>query len=484
MATSPQAAPRRGAGTTTPAAGWSRRSSWILGLACTVQFMVVLDICVVNVALPSIREDLHFTSARLQWVANAYALAFGGFLLLGGRLADLYGRRRTTLTGLVVFSAFSLLGGLAHTPVLLVAARAGQGLGAAVLAPAALTILTTAFPPGSMRTRALAVLGAVTSVGGAAGNLAGGVLTQALSWRWILLVNVPIGIAAALLTVRCLSADDRGKQLKPLDVRGAVSVTVGLTALTYGVSQADSGGWTDVLTVGSLITALFALTVFLLVEARIAPHPLIPLRLFRSRGISVGNTVVLLAGAVFQIPMWYFLTLYLQDVLGYGALQTGLAFLPHTLMGIALGLYVTPRLMKRFQHRILIVAGTLLTAAGFVWQSRTTPDSGYVQGVLGPAVVFCAGSAFFMTPITSVVTSGVTERDAGAASGLMNTAKQVGGALGLAVLIALAEPNASRPGMDYETGFLSMAAILLAISALAFALPRQRDSETASVPDA
>ncbi|NDU74132.1 MFS transporter [Actinomadura sp. DSM 109109] len=449
----------------------------ILALACAAQFMVVLYVSVVNVALPSIQASLDFTDTGLPWVAGAYSLTFAGFLLPGGRLADLYGTRLVFAAGLALFSVPSLAGGLATAPALLIAARAVQGLGAAVLAPATLTVLTTTFPEGPRRTRALAVWTAVSLAGGAAGNLVGGVLTESLSWRWILLVNVPIG-AAALGMARFLPGSARGAPpaARP-DLPGAAAATTGLALLAYGIMRAGPHGWGDTWTASALAAAILLLAAFVLIETRPARDPLIPPRLLRLRAVSAGNMVMLLAGACFQVPMWYFLTLSMQDVLGYSALRTGLGFLPHTLLTMAVGLRVTPWLVRRAGHRTLVAAGALVAAAGFLWQSRITAGGDYVSAVLGPAVLVSVGGGLLNTPLTAIVTSGVAGSDAGAASGLANTAKQVGGALGLAVLTtATAGGGATRPALadSYGDAFLIMAFLSAAIAAAALALPPGR----------
>ncbi|MFC6886411.1 MULTISPECIES: MFS transporter [Actinomadura] len=448
------------------------RAGTVLAVACAAQFMVVLDVSVVNVALPAIRDDLGFGPSGLPWVAGAYALAFGGFLLLGGRLADLYGHRRVFVAGLLLFSGASLVGGLATGPATLIAARAAQGLGAAVLAPVTLTVLTTAFPEGPARTRALAIWTAVGLTGGAAGNLLGGLLTEAASWRWILLVNVPVGAAAVAAAVRALPAGPPPSRGRRLDLPGAVLVTAGLSALTYGLSRAgEHGGPADPAAAGALALAVVALAAFAAVEARYAAHPLMPPRLLRTRAIAVGNAVMLLAGACFQIPLWYFLTLVMQNVLHYSALRTGAAFLPHTLLTLAVGLYATPRLMRRLDDRVLIATGALVAAAGFLWQSRTGAGDGYVTGVLGPAIPISVGGGLFTTPLTSTVTGGVADGDAGAASGLMNTAKQVGGALGLAALSTFAPGSSGSAAAAYGHAFLGCAAFLAVAAGLALVLP-------------
>ncbi|MGW0500542.1 MFS transporter [Streptomyces sp. NPDC003007] len=451
----------------------------MLWLACAAQFMVVLDVSVVNVALPSVQSALGFTAAGLQWVVGGYALVFAGFLLLGGRLADLYGRRRVFVWGVVLFAASSLVGGLATSPAVLIAMRAVQGLGAAVLAPATLTILTTTFTEGPGRIRALAIWTAVSSAGGATGNLIGGVLTDALSWRWILLINVPIGAAALLAAVRLLPDDRPGTMPARLDVLGATLATLGVTALVYGVNQTGVHGWSGPAALVGLAVGALALTAFAVVEARWAAAPLLPPHLVRMRPVWAGNAVMLLAGACF-IPMWYFLSLYMQDVLGYGALACGVGFLPHTLAGIAAA-RLAPMVMRHTGARALIVGSALLSAAGFVWQSRIGADSGYLDGLLGPALAMSAGMGLLITPITTTVTSGVSSTDAGAASGLMNAARQIGGAIGLAVLVTLATATTDS-AMSYRTVFLAIAAMLVGVAALAVALPTPRRNEAAALP--
>ncbi|MFE9382674.1 MFS transporter [Streptomyces sp. NPDC007025] len=454
------------------------RQTALLWLACAAQFMVVLDVSVVNVALPSIRTALGFDAAGLQWVVGSYALVFAGFLLLGGRLADLFGRRRVFLWGLVLFSAASLVGGLAAAPGLLIAMRAVQGLGAAVLAPATLTVLTTTFAEGARRTKALAIWTAVSSAGGAAGNLIGGVLTDTLSWRWILLINVPIGAAAVLAAVRLLPADTERSGSGRLDIPGAVLATLGVTALVYGVNQAGKHSWGDPSTLAGLGLGAAALTAFVYAEARFAAAPLMPPRLVRLRPIWAGNVTMLLAGACF-IPMWYFLSLYMQDVLGYGALATGIGFLPHTLVGITAA-RLAPVAMRRTGARALIVLSALLAAVGFLWQSRIGEHSGYWGGLLGPAIVMSAGMGLLITPITTTVTSGVDEQDAGAASGLMNTTRQLGGVVGLAALVTLATAHAGAD-LAYRSVFAASAAVCAAVALMACALPAAHGPESAPV---
>jgi EmrB/QacA subfamily drug resistance transporter len=447
-------------------------AAWIvLAVTCFGQFMVVLDVSVVNVALPSIRTSLGFDPIGLQWVVTAYALTFAGFLLLGGRLADLYGRKRIFLLGLALFSASSLVGGLAATPGMLVAARGVQGLGAAVLAPATLTILTTTFSEGARRTKALSVWSAMAAAGGATGSLIGGVLTEYLSWRWILLINVPIG-AVVFVLAGYVIAESHSDAARRLDVPGAVLATGSLAAIVYGIVRTQTGGWSDPRALGSLAAGCVALCAFIIVERWLAGSPLLPLHLFGSRAISVGNFVILLLGASF-IPMWFFLSLYMQNVLHYSAVQAGLGFLPHTLSIIA-GAQLAPRLLPRLGARPLIALSAAGAAVGFLWQSQITPTGGYVSGLLGPAILMCLSVGLLMTSIITTVTSGAGRSDAGVVSGLLNANRQVGGSLGLAVLATLAGRHAPTPAAltaGYGHAFLAIAAILTLVVVATPGLP-------------
>ncbi len=454
----------------------ARGAQVVLAIACAAQFMVVLDISVVNVALPSIQAALALDRTVLQWVVNAYALAFAGFLLLGGRLADIYGRKRVFIFGLGLFTASSLIGGLAAGPATLIVARAIQGIGAAVLAPATLTVVTTTFAQGPQRSRALAIWTGVGLAGGTAGNVLGGALIQFLSWRAILLINVPIGAVCVLLAARFLIGERSGRDTHALDVPGAALATGGLFALTYGIGQLDRIGYGDHTTLGVLAFAVASLVAFVAVEARLATSPLIPLRLFRLRAVSAGNLVMIVAGACFM-PMWYFLSLYMQNVLGYSPLQTGLGFLPHTLVTMMVGIVAAPRLMQKVDSRLLILLAALIAAAGFGWQSCVSAHSTYLTGILGPGIVISTGAGLLNTPATSIVTSGIAKADAGAASGLMNTSKQVGGALGLAALVAVADGHADASAalvVPYSRAFLTIAALSGAVALASFMLPPGR----------
>ncbi|MFD4367623.1 MFS transporter [Rhodococcus sp. NPDC058521] len=448
----------------------ARAATLLAVVVCAAQFMVVLDISVVNVALPSMRSSLGFTDTGIAWVVNAYALVFAGLLLVGGRLADVFGRKRVFLTGLLVFTAASLVGGLAASPGWLIGARAVQGAGAAVLAPATLTILTTSFAEGPRRTKALAAWTALGLAGGTAGNLLGGVLTEVASWRATLLINLPIGVLVLVVAIGVI-APDRGPQTRVrLDVVGAVLVTCGLAAIAYGFGQAALRGWSGPATVSALAAGVGLVAVFVLVETRWVRVPLLPLSLLRIRSVAVGNVAMLLAGACLN-PMWFFLALSMQDVLGYTPMQTGLAFLPHTLVTIAIGTQVTPWLMHQVEARVLIASGALLAGAGFGWQAQLGPDSTYLTGIFGPALLVGIGAGLLNTPLTAAVTAGVPAADAGAASGLMNTTKQVGAALGLAALITATADSVT----GYDRAFWLIAAAMIAVAGIAVALPAHRD---------
>ncbi|SCG59338.1 drug resistance transporter, EmrB/QacA subfamily [Micromonospora halophytica] len=446
----------------------------LIALACAAQFMVVLDVSVINVALPSLQQELSVAAIDLPWAVNAYTLVFAGFLLLGGRLADLHGHRRVFLAGLGLFTGASLLGGLAPTVALLGVARAGQGLGAAILAPVTLTLLTTTVTSGPARHRALAVWTGVGLAGGTAGNLLGGLLTEYLSWRSVLLINVPLGVIALAVAPRHLPPG-RPARRRRLDAPGAVLATAGLTCLAYAMVQAPARGLTTAPTVTVAAAGVLALAVFLAVEVRAADTALVPARLLHARHIALGNLTMLLAGAALN-PMWYFLALAMRDLLNFSPLQTGLGFLPHTVLTLAVGILVTPRLMRRMPARRLVVAGALVAAAGFAWQSRLAPDGGYLSGILGPAALIAAGGGLLTTPLTAIVTSRISPEDAGAASGLMNTAKQAGGGLGLAALVAIAAQPAGT-GTGYRTAFLGISAVCVCVAAAASLLPRVVDGQ-------
>ncbi len=405
-------------------------------LACLAQFMVILDVSVVNVALPSIHGALHFSEEDLQWVVNAYTVTFAGFLLLGGRAADLLGRRRVFVAGLILFGLASLAGGLAQSQLTLIIARAIQGLGGAVIAPASLSILTTTFTEGAARNRAVGIWGAMGGAGGAAGVLLGGVLTELLGWRWILFINVPIAIGAALASARLLAEGRDTERSQSFDLTGALAATVGLSLVVLGIVRTDVTGWGSAQALGLMAAGVALLLGFLVVEARVARQPLMPLRIYRSRTLSASNVVVLLIGAA-TFAMWFFLSLYLQQVRGYSAIRAGLAFLPMTLCIVA-GSTFASRAVTRVGTKPLLVTGLFAQAVGLALFAGLSPDSSYAGQVLLPSVLVAIGIGISFVPVTISAVSGVASHEAGLASGLVNTSRLFGGALGLAVLAALA----------------------------------------------
>ena len=417
-----------------PASGETNR--WlVLVIVCLAQFMVVLDATVVNVALPSIQADLGFSAADLQWVINAYTLVFGGFLLLGGRAGDLFGRRKLFLAGVAVFSFASLLNGLASSETWLVAARGLQGLGGALVSPAALSIITTTFAEGEDRTKALGVWSAIAAGGGAFGLLLGGVLTDLLSWEWIFFVNVPIGIATAMLAIRYVPESRAVLRDSGVDLPGAVAVTAGLVVLVYAIVKAEDFGWGSGKTLGLAAIALALLAAFVVIERR-TRAPLIRLGIFRVRSLAGANSVLaLVVGGLFAF--FFFASLYVQKILGYSPLEAGLAFLPVT-AGIGIGAAIAQQLVKRIGVRTTAGLGMLIAAFGLYLFSGVAVDGTYVSDVLPAVIPQSIGMGLFFVPITLIATTNVAEEDAGLASGLFNTAQQVGGALGLAVLSTLA----------------------------------------------
>ena len=434
MAESP--APSTAAAVTRPDGRPRSSDSVILVVVCLAQFMVVLDVSIVNVALPAIQHDLGFSATGLKWVVTAYALTFGGLLLLGGRLADLFGRRRIFLLGLGLFTAASLLGGFATNQATLIAARSLQGVGAAVLSPATLTILTVTFRDQRARAKAFGVWSAVAAGGGAAGALFGGVLTQYLSWRWILFVNVPIGIALFVVARVTLHESRADGPRSRLDVAGAVTVTGALFLLVYAISHTDAVPWSATSTLVVLAVAALLLGAFVLIEARVASHPLVPLRLFRVRSVTGANLVMFCFG-VGMLAMWYFLSLYLQQVLGYSPVVTGLTFLPQT-AAIAIGATLSGRLAPRLGPRNVLMLGALLASAGLFWLSFIQAGDSYWSGACGGGILATFGMGLAFTPIALLATGGVPHEEAGLASGLVNCSRQIGASVGLAVLTTLA----------------------------------------------
>ncbi|HWJ42018.1 MAG TPA: MFS transporter [Solirubrobacterales bacterium] len=428
----------------------ARDRRWIaLILLCSAQFVVVLDASIVNVALPTIGEALDFTESGLPWVVNAYVLTFGGFLLLGGRLADLLGRRRVFMFGLVLFALASLAGGLASTSGQLIAARAVQGLGAAILSPAALSIVATTFRDGAERNKALGIWGAVAGSGGAAGVLLGGVLTEYLGWEWVLWVNVPIGIAAAAIAPSLIAESRNEEETRHFDVAGAATITIGLSALVYALLDAESAGWGSAQTIGILAGSAVLLAAFVAIERR-SRAPLVPFSIFRLRTITGANVVGILVGASL-FSMFFFISLYMQQVLGYSAIKAGLSYLPLAI-AIILSAGVASGLVTKVGFKPILATGMVLIAAGLLWFSQISADGTFIADILGPSLLAAVGLGFSFVPVTIAAVSGVEDREQGLASGLINTSQQVGGALGLAILAAIAN---SEIGSSHDPAVLT-----------------------------
>ena len=414
----------------------SETNRWlVLVLVCLAQFMVVLDATITNVALPSIQDDLDFSQGSLQWVINSYTLVFGGFLLLGGRAGDLFGRKRIFLAGVVIFTVASLANGLSQSGEMLIACRALQGLGAALVSPAALSIITTTFAEGEDRAKALGVWSAIAAGGAAFGLLLGGILTDLLSWEWIFFVNVPIGIAAFLLSLRYVPESVAPERPDTVDLPGAISVTAGLMVLVFALVKAQDYGWGSARTLGLGAVAVALLAAFMFIESR-SKAPLIRLGIFRSRNISGANTVMLFViGGMYAF--FFLVSLYVQQVLGYSPLEAGLAFLPFTL-GIIVGAGVSQPIARRIPVHLIALMGIALAILGLVILRGAGVDGTYLGNLLPGIIPMSIGMGMTFLPLTLVATTGVSASDAGLASGLFNTSQQVGGALGLAVLSTIA----------------------------------------------
>jgi EmrB/QacA subfamily drug resistance transporter len=401
-----------------------------LTIIAASQLMVVLDATIVNIALPQVQQALGFSTTDLSWVLNAYTLTFGGLLLLGGRAGDILGRRRVFIAGILIFTVASFLGGLATSAGWLLAARALQGVGGAIAAPTALALITTNFAEGPERNRAFGVFGAVAGAGGALGLLAGGMLTSWLSWRWVLFVNVPIGVLLAALAPLYITESER--QPGRFDLAGALTSTAGMTALVYGFISAAQDGWSNPTTVGSFTVAAVLLAVFFSIETR-TRQPITPLHMFADRD-RAGSYAIMLSLAAAMFGMFFFLTLFVQGVLGYSPLRAGFAFLPVT-AAIIVSSQVAARSLPRFGPRRLMTAGALLATAGLAWLTQVSATSGYLEGLLAPMMVFALGMGLLFVPLTVVAVSGVEPQEAGAASSLLNVMQQVGGSLGLSILV-------------------------------------------------
>jgi EmrB/QacA subfamily drug resistance transporter len=469
---------------------------WLaLILLCATQFIIVLDVAIVNVALPSIAVDLHFAPQDLQWVASAYALTFGGFLLLGGRAADLLGRRRLFIAGLALFAAASLACGLATSDSALIGFRAVQGLGAAIIAPSALSILTTTFSEGAERNKALGIWGAVSGLGGAAGVLFGGILTDLAGWEWIFFINVPIAVGAIALAPRLLGESRVADAVRSFDVPGAVSATGGLVLLVYGIVSTGGNGWTSARTLGTFAAALVLLAFFVAWESRTAA-PLLPLRLFRLPTVAGANVLGLLLGASI-FSMFYFLSLYMQDVLGWSPLRTGVGYLA-VASTIVISAAVSQALVTRLGVRTVLLTGFALLALGTAWFTQVSVDGSYTTDLLPGFLLAGVGLGFSFVPVTIAALAGVEGRDAGVASGLINTSQQIGGALGVAALVTVATSRAetrvvegAAPAQAAVDGFslafgiasgLAIVGILAALALIRTARAPQEELVESGVP--
>jgi EmrB/QacA subfamily drug resistance transporter len=452
-------------------------------VVCLAQFMVILDISIVNVALPSMRAGLHFSVSGLQWVVNAYTLTFAGFLLLGGRAADLLGRRRVFLAGTALFAVTSLACALAASRGLLIGARALQGIGGAVISPASLSIITSSLPEGPARNRGLGLWAAMGGLGASSGALLGGALTQAFGWPAIFLVNVPVGAAVVVLGSRVLVEGRREHVDRHFDVAGALLVTLGLVAVTFGIVRTETFGWGSAQVLAPIAAGVLLLGLFLFVEARVARVPLVPLSIFRLPTLRAANLIiVLLYSALFS--MWFFLTLYLQQVLHYGALAAGVAFLPMTLTVVA-GSTLAPRLIARSSLRAVLTVGMLSASAGLALLTGVRPGASYLLVVLPGGLLATLGLGLSLVSATIAAVQGVPASQSGLASGLLNTSRLIGGALGLAVLGTIADsytagrlraavpvPTAMTDG--YQVAFAIGAVLCLAGAAAALTLLRSR----------
>jgi EmrB/QacA subfamily drug resistance transporter len=470
------------------------RSGTVLGVVAVAQFMVVLDASVVNVALPSIQRDVGFSEQSLSWVLNAYTLIFGGFLLLGGRAADRLGRRRLFMSGIALFAGASLVCGVSQSEATLLIGRGAQGLGGALVSPAALSIILTTFAEGSERNRALAVWGAIAGAGGAVGLLLGGAIVELLSWRWVFFVNLPIGVAVLLLARRIL-AESRAEGVRGgYDLEGASAITLGTMALVFTLIKSNDWGWGSTRTLAGLAIAALLLVGFVWIERR-HENPLVPLRIFSNRSLAAADaTMLLVAAALFCV--FFFCTLYLQQVLGYNALKTGIAYLPLSLTLIASSALAS-QVVDRFTPKPVLVLGLLIATVGFALFTRLQPDGNYAGQVLPAMVVMAIGLGMVFVPVTIAATTGVAAEDSGLASGLLNTTQQVGGSLGLAVLSAISTSRitseldgGSTPAAALTHGFtaaFTVAAVLCAAAAvLALVLlpgrhQEHRDAATAAM---
>ncbi len=445
------------------------RTRWLaLYVLCLGDLMIVLDVSIVGVALPSIREDLGFSETSLAWIVNAYLLTFGGFLLLGGRLGDLFGHRRLFIIGTALFTAASLACGLANSQELLVGARAVQGLGAAVVSAVALSLMMTLFTEAGERAKAMGIFGFVASGGGSMGVILGGILTDILNWHWIFLVNVPVGVLVVVLTLKLVPAAPVVTPDARLDIAGAVTITASLMLAVYAIVNGNQEGWTSAQTLGLLGVSALLLGVFLVIESRV-PSPLMPLGLFRLRNVAVSNVVgILWAAAMFA---WFFLSaLYLQLVLGYSPLQVGLAFLPGNLIMGILSVGLSAKLVMRFGFRPPLFTGLMIAALGLLLFARAPVDGNFVIDVLPSMILLGLGAGMAFNPVLLAAMSDVEPSEAGLASGVVNTSFMMGGALGLAVLASVAAARTNGDSLEALTTGYHAAFLLGALFAAAAAV--------------
>ncbi len=464
------------------------RRWWALALLCMTQFMVVLDASIVNIALPSIGREVGIAQENLSWVVNAYVLTFGGFLLLGGRMADLLGRRRIFMVGLVIVAVASLLAGFAPSEGALIAARAAQGLGAAIIAPSALSIVTTIFHDGAERNKALGAWGAVAGSGGAAGVLLGGVLTDGLGWEWVLWVNVPVALAVLALTPGLIPESRSESETRTFDIAGAVTVTGGLSLLVYAIVDAESVGWGSARTIGLLAAAVLLLGAFTAIERR-SEAPLVPFSIFRKRTLTGANAVGLMVGGSL-FAMFFFITLYMQQVLDYSPIKAGLSYLPLSI-AIILSAGVASQLVTKIGFKPVLAIGLVFVAAGLFWFGAVSVDGGFATDILGPSLLAAVGLGFAFVTTTIAAVSGIEDREQGLASGLINTSQQIGGALGLAILATVANTRTDNALADaggnpsalpgalvegFQAAFIGAALIALIGLVLTLVLIRSSDS--------
>ena len=453
------------------------RAGWTLATVAVGQFLVSLDLSVVNLALPRIASGLRFSPLGVTWVIDAYALTFGGLLLLGGKAADRYGRKRLLIVGLALFGLASFAGGLAQNPGALIAARAAQGVGAAAMAPAALALLTSTFPAGRARVRAFGVWSAVNAAGGAFGVLIGGVLTEYTGWRWVMFVNVPMAAGALALTARAVTREPPRARTGSLDVAGTVLGTAGIGLLVFGVVRTDQYAWTSAPTGITLVIAIALLAAFIYVERSVAREPLIRLGLLAHRSVGGANAYNLLLGAAITSGV-YFMSLYLQRILGTEPALTGVEFLPFAL-GLVAGSVLAVKLGYRLAPRTLLVGGGLLTAIGFAWFGQITAGGSFAVNVLGPSILASIGFGLCLGPVVSTATIGVAADEAGIASGLLNSSRQIGASLGLATLGTAAAhrtgSSGTLPALDagYGLGLTLSAALMLTAVLIALTVLRR-----------